>query len=125
PIDWGALRPHRLFSGKVFEVLVVFAADELAGLPAWTQMDFLGNRPRPGVGARIVDGHVDFHVSIIDAPETFDYVEFIGGGPSQLVEPSLAVEAFGVDYERVSVPFAGGISHPGGVCVGIHFTAIG
>ena len=54
----------------------------------------------------------------IFAPEPLGDVQRIGGGPSQLVEPRFPVKATRFNYQRVAVPLAGGVTHPGGIEIG-------
>src|ERR1700680_1835463 len=74
-------------------------------------------RKRPGISAGIVDGDFVVQVSPIGATITLDYVKLLGMRMADAIEPKLVVESHRVYDERVSLPFAPGITEPTGIKV--------
>src|SRR5262245_37892465 len=99
--DWvdtcGSLAPgtsapwHLSFPYDVLGILVVFLADVFDELGIRLEDCGLGDRPRPRVRLRIVDGDDDVHVPEVLARVTLDDVQRVGHRMAVGVEPSLAV----------------------------------
>src|SRR5215469_7253898 len=73
------------------------------------------NRPRPGVRLRIFDREFDVHAPDPPPGETLGDAESFGPRLALHIEPGLAVLSDRLYDQRVLVPMADGISHPGGL----------
>jgi len=71
-------------------------------------------RPRFRVCLGIVDRDLDVHVPEVRTRETLGRVQRVGMGVTGVIEPAPIVEPPGLDNQGVSIPFADGITIPGG-----------
>lgn len=109
--------PLLLDSGFLFvfeEVERIILANKLHDVPIRLQNVFLlgvqGHRVRLG----IVEGDVDHHRVVVQAMKTLDHVKRVGMRLAAVTKPRLIVEPCSVDDQRVSLPMANGVAHPGG-----------
>src|SRR5437870_826737 len=65
-------------------------------------------RPRPRVGARIVDGDIVAQSVEVRARKAFDEMELLRVRQPAVGEPEALVEALGVDCQRIALPPADG-----------------
>ena len=70
--------------------------------------------PRLGISLRIIDGKLQFHVSEIQAPESFSEVQCIRVGVTPVIEPALVIEPCRIHYKRIPFPLADRKAEPGG-----------
>ena len=72
--------------------------------------------PRLGVGLRIVNGHVNVHVSEVDAMVSLGDAQGVGMRmPREIDVPHLIVDARGGDDKVVAFPLADRVAHPTGL----------
>ena len=63
---------------KMFQVAVVFVADEFHEFGIWQQTHFFCDRPGSGIRLRVIDGDLNLHVPNIFSPETFNDAQRLG-----------------------------------------------
>src|SRR5215471_3210103 len=69
-------------------------------------------RKRPGVGAWIVDDHVEIHVTKINSPVALSHMHLFGMRMSGGIKPGLVVESHGIHNQHVSIPLSNGVAEP-------------
>src|SRR5688572_24753169 len=89
---------------EMFHVLVVFVADVLHQLLAWSQARRKRQGKRPGVGAWIVDRDSVLERPVIFARPPLDRMKLLGVGVAAKIKPEPVVEPDRVDHERIAFP---------------------
>src|SRR5678816_2284697 len=118
------VRDHGVAPRKALDVAVVLAADKLEWLPVRPLVYLLPDRPGSRVRTRVVDRHVNQQPSEVGSGEALDHMEAIGAGPAELIEPRFPIEAARVDDERVPLPLAGRVAHPGRIGIRVNGTPV-
>src|SRR5579871_943600 len=105
-----------LLAAQVHQVLLVVAV-KFHDLSVGDQMQSFFHGPRLRVRFRVVDGNLDVHMAEVATPESFGYMQLFRRRMAGFVEPGLAVEADGIDNQRIPIPFADRRSEPVGLGV--------
>ena len=98
-------------------IFLVFA-DALDEVGVGEKFKLKRKRPGLGIGLRVVNRDFDVHMSKVAAAEPLDGVKSFRMRTAAVIDPALIVEAARVNYEPVALPFANGITEPGGVVTG-------
>src|SRR4029077_7739930 len=92
---------------------LVLEADFIQQLGVRNQPLIQGDRPRAGVGLRIVYGDLDFQGAVVRAPDALRDVRGTGQGAADEVQPEIVAEAGALHYQRVPLPMTYGVAVPG------------
>jgi len=95
-------------------VFLVFLADEFQKFSVGLQSQIDVHLPGFRIRLRIVDRHLQIHVSKVSPVESFDQMKLFGCGVPRLIQPELTVRTGRFHDERVSFPLADGESLPRG-----------
>src|ERR1700728_1790031 len=109
---------------EVSAVLFVFRADVFPDFAVRNQIQGVLDAEGPGVHFGIVDGHLDVHVAEIPPPVTFLNTEGLTTRMTSSVQPAFIVETDCIGHQRITVPLAHRIPHPGWLRIGGMLAAI-
>src|SRR5215469_5460862 len=102
-----------LWSAYVCLVLLILAADEFEDIAVRDQLQLCLKRERPRVVCRILESHLQIHMPEIPAAIALRDVHRFAPQMAGSIEPALIVKTDCFDGQRVALPFAHRVPHPG------------